>query len=353
MKTIIRIGVFLVVILFIWVYVLISGKETNPSQYVEPPSAKKELQDEETSLERPTIGLSTLIGKDTKEVVSLLGQPDRIDPSFYDYDWWVYQKNPTEYAQVGVEGDRVVTVFALGDDLNVAPFSIGQSLSEIYSEFQIYNDISFEYEGTSYQFELTDEDMNYRPLLKLGDGEVYAQLYLDKFSESLSSVRFLDQKTLVQHKPYEMMYRGPLYEAAERPSEEQKKAEDGASQQIFEMTNVLRIRNNVPMISWDEETSEVALSHSQEMVAEQFFAHDSPISGSLADRLETAEVFYEKAGENIAAEYVDAPATMEGWMNSRGHRETLLDESYTHLGVGVYQRYYTQNFIRKTWEDVQ
>ena len=37
-----------------------------------------------------------------------------------------------------------------------------------------------------------------RPIIKLGDK--YAQLYLDKFTGTLSSVRFLNDSTLLKHK---------------------------------------------------------------------------------------------------------------------------------------------------------
>lgn len=39
-------------------------------------------------------------------------------------------------------------------------------------------------------------------------------------------------------------------------------------------------------------------------------------------------------------------AVVEAWLNSRSHRQTLLNAELTHLGVGVYKRHYTQNFIR-------
>lgn len=40
---------------------------------------------------------------------------------------------------------------------------------------------------------------------------------------------------------------------------------------------------------------------------------------------------------------------MEGWLNSSAHRETLLNEQFTHIGVGVHKKHFTQNFIEK-WE---
>ena len=78
------------------------------------------------------------------------------------------------------------------------------------------------------------------------------------------------------------------------------------------------------------------------------FSHTSKKFGSLSDRLEAAKVAYKSAGENIAVNYTDGPAVAEGWLNSKGHRESLLNEEFTHLGVGVYQKYYTQNFINKS-----
>lgn len=42
-----------------------------------------------------------------------------------------------------------------------------------------------------------------------------------------------------------------------------------------------------------------------------------------------------------------AQPAVEGWLNSKGHRENLLDGSYTYMGAGTYRKYYTQNFIIK------
>jgi uncharacterized protein YkwD len=80
------------------------------------------------------------------------------------------------------------------------------------------------------------------------------------------------------------------------------------------------------------------------------FSHTSEKFGELSDRLDVGDVFYQLAGENIAANYIDGPAVVEGWLNSKGHRETLLNKEYTHLGVGVYHKYFTQNFIQK-WDE--
>ena len=45
-------------------------------------------------------------------------------------------------------------------------------------------------------------------------------------------------------------------------------------------------------------------------------------------------VTYRSAGENIAKGQRTPEAVMNGWMNSQGHRENILSESYTEIGVG-------------------
>ncbi|MBS7717070.1 CAP domain-containing protein, partial [Vibrio cholerae] len=109
-----------------------------------------------------------------------------------------------------------------------------------------------------------------------------------------------------------------------------------------DMTNVLRKRFKLNTVEWDQPTAEVALGHSKDMFDTENFSHTSEKYGDLEDRLKAGDVFYQVAGENIAAGYSDAPAVMEGWLNSKGHRECLLNEKFTHLGVGVFDKYYTQ-----------
>ncbi len=200
-------------------------------------------------------------------------------------------------------------------------------------------------ESGSYQFELNDDDINTRLLVSMGD--IYAQLYLDKFTGKLMSIRYLDPQTLINIHPYEMMYRGELSEEKEPTDVEWDRINHANEQEIFDITNVIRHQFNEDEVAWDEEIANVARAHSKEMFEENYFSHDSPTLGSLSDRLENKEITFKTAGENIASQYTDGPEAVNGWLNSEGHRKILLEESFTHLGVGVYKKYYTQNFIEK------
>jgi len=303
-------------------------------------------QSKKISSEKPKEGLAILIGKNLSELQKKLGTPTRIDESMYGYQWYIYNHDHKNYLQVGVENKRVVTIFALGQNLDVAPFEIGQPVEEIFNTQFIDTNINLEYRGNTYRFELNDTDLNLRPMVQLGD--IYVQLYFDKFTGNLSSVRFLNAETLIKQRPYELVYSGILIQSPVISEELQRTIEEDAEQEIFDITNVLRARHKLNELKWDENTAEAAFKHSKDMSENNDFSHTSKKFGDLSKRLKTAQVVYKAAGENIAANYTDGPAVVEGWLNSKGHRESLLNKDFSHLGVGVYQKYYTQNFIQKT-----
>lgn len=298
-----------------------------------------------STLAVPKNGVYTYMGMKTNELEEILGKPTRVDPSAYQYDWWIYHQTPSTYLQIGILNNKVVSVYVIGEEVDIHPFYIGQSISEIQSKYEIESTVSLENGHNFYRFELTEEDMLTRPLVVIGD--VYIQLYIDSYTKKLSSVRFIDEETLVKLRPYELVYRGELPQQQEISSDAWLAIEAGVSSQILDLTNIIRLRHQLQPVKWDSETAKVAYHHSQDMRMNEYFSHTSPTTGGLMDRLASGDILYQIAGENIAAKYVDGIAVVEGWLNSDGHRETLLNEDFTHLGVGVYERYYTQNFIKK------
>jgi uncharacterized protein YkwD len=353
LRTLFRILILSAVFLTIGFYSSINDKENNKVLIKEnnklemkqtlPKSSPK--NQEQSSSVRPREGLGLLIGQDVSVLEKELGNPQRIDVSMYDYEWYIYNLDYSRYIQVGVEQNRVVTIFAMGENLDVAPFEIGQPVEEIFNTQYIDTNLNIDLNGNSYRFELTDTDLNLRPLVKLGD--VYAQLYIDRFTGNLSSVRFLNTETLIKQRPYELVYSGNLITPVEPSESMWKTIEAGTEQEIFDLTNVFRKRNNLKPLKWDEATARVAYEHSKDMSENNDFSHTSKKFGSLNDRLKSAKVAFQTAGENIAVKYTDGPAVVEGWLNSKSHRDSILNKEFTNLGVGVYQKYYTQNFIQR------
>jgi uncharacterized protein YkwD len=293
-----------------------------------------------------TTGVISLIGKNEKEVKKQFGQPTRIDDSAYDYKWWIYNQNASTYLQIGMMNGRAVTAFICGERVNVTPFQVGQTLQKLFHTVPLSSSVEVSLRTGTYRFELSEQDMTFQPIVKVNG--VYVQLYIDHFTGKISSIRLMDGETLVKLRPYELVYRGILPSTKPLSLEEQKRVEMANARQIFEITNVIRQRYNVTPLYWHEKAAQVAYEHSEDMKENGYFSHESPTHGDLKDRLLSAGVKFQIAGENIAAQYTDGIAAVEGWLNSKSHRETLLSQQFTYLGVGVTDKYYTQDFL-KPW----
>lgn len=64
------------------------------------------------------------------------------------------------------------------------------------------------------------------------------------------------------------------------------------------------------------------------------FSHYRPDGSTCFTVLKSAGVSYGFVAENIAAGRSDPVATVQQWMDSAGHRENILSDSFTHIGVG-------------------
>lgn len=86
----------------------------------------------------------------------------------------------------------------------------------------------------------------------------------------------------------------------------------------------------------------VALAHSADMRAREYFGHVGPGGPTLTVRLRRAGYWPASAGENIAAgtfELATPRAAVAGWMDGRVHRENILSPRWRDVGVGVVAEY--------------
>ncbi|MEI3608260.1 CAP domain-containing protein [Pseudogracilibacillus sp. SO10305] len=290
--------------------------------------------------------LSELIGLNANEIIETFGEPKRIDPTPYGYDWYVYTNETTSHVQVGMKNDQVNTVYVMGDSINIEPLQFGQSFDEADEIVSFEHAVTYKNGFSSYTFKVKEEELKTTPLIQLSN-DIFIQCYFDAVKDSLTAIRLIDGETLLQQRMYELEYRGPLPEELEENDKSWPKMETAMEQQINEMTNVLRYSFDLPLLSPHEEVSDVARAHSKDMYEQNYFAHERPNGDGLKERLDEGNIYFVAAGENIAAQHADSIAAMFGWLNSEGHREALLNDQYTHLGVGVYRYYYTQNFITR------
>ncbi|WP_058307000.1 CAP domain-containing protein [Gracilibacillus massiliensis] len=281
------------------------------------------------------------INQDVTTIQSEIGNPDRKDPSMYNYDWWIYN-NENYYLQIAVKNNKIISLYSNSPKLDFRPLIIGQDIESLEDTYTFHEEIEVDH----LKFKLSEQDLKQRPIVRLSE-KIFAQLYIDQFTNKLVGIRVLNKEALEILKPYELFYWGELKEVETPKDNKRNEIEESIEKQIFEITNELRSVYELDSLTWDDQAAEAAKNHSIDMVKKNYFSHYSQNGDGLKERLLAVDAYYLVAGENIAAHYIDGPAVIHGWLNSEGHREALLKEDYTHLGVGVYQSYYTQNFLGK------
>ncbi|WP_345242769.1 CAP domain-containing protein [Pontibacillus salipaludis] len=135
----------------------------------------------------------------------------------------------------------------------------------------------------------------------------------------------------------------------EQPKEQQTNELSQFEQKVVELTNEERAAQGLEPLKIDKELSNVAEKKSQDMAQNGYFSHDSPTYGSPFDMMKQFGIEYRTAGENIAKGQQTPQEVVDGWMNSEGHRANILNENFTHIGVGFVENgnVWTQQFIGK------
>lgn len=99
--------------------------------------------------------------------------------------------------------------------------------------------------------------------------------------------------------------------------------------------NATREENNVPPLSVNWEAARLARYRSEEMVALNFFGHESRLYGEPDEMLIRYGIPSTVVGVNIAKGQDCAKEVVKAWMALPAHRENLLREDFTVAGVGL------------------
>jgi uncharacterized protein YkwD len=124
----------------------------------------------------------------------------------------------------------------------------------------------------------------------------------------------------------------------------------------FEQTNLVRVQNGLPALTWDADVCRMARDHSESMSRDGFFSHTTPDGKRLRDRARLVGILgFSVLGENIAYNqgYEDPGAfAVERWMQSAKHRANILSPEFRAMAIGSYVAadgsiYLTQTFITR------
>ncbi len=259
------------------------------------------------------------IGDSEQTVLDVLGEPKRIDQSRKSYQWYIYS-DEQKALQIGIQDNEVVAVFTNADMMEHTDglsihHSTNEDVFELYGEKEM--DSSFGTTDTPYMV----HNNSVKFYFDRHNNHILSGVYIFKNSGITS-----DNITSAMLSDWE--------------------------KEIFEQTNSFRYKYNKNPVKHHETAATTAREHSTDMLNRDYFDHVNPDGLDPFDRMSNNGINYTTAGENIAfisGGVFESFDLYYLWVNSLGHRQTMLNENFTHLGVGLDGKdrafYGTQNFV--------
>ena len=106
-------------------------------------------------------------------------------------------------------------------------------------------------------------------------------------------------------------------------------------QEIISLTNQKRQANGAGPLNLDQELSAAAAAKAADMFARNYWAHVSPVGTQPWFFITQSGYSYRYAGENLARDFSDPQSVVNAWMDSSTHRENLLNNRYSDIGIAV------------------
>ncbi len=100
------------------------------------------------------------------------------------------------------------------------------------------------------------------------------------------------------------------------------------------LLNNVRIDTGVGAVRYDARLDAAAQGHADDMIARNYFKHESPDGDDVEDRILAQGYKAEAYGENIAANQRTAQEALEGWQGSPSHNKMMTSDSFEDFGFG-------------------
>ncbi len=103
---------------------------------------------------------------------------------------------------------------------------------------------------------------------------------------------------------------------------------------LITLINQERLGRGLTALSPQGQLATAARDHSADMACNSFFSHTGSDGPLPWDRVSALGYSYAAIAENIFAGSSNAQIAFDAWMNSPGHRENMLNPTYTEIGIG-------------------
>ncbi|MEA1936549.1 MAG: CAP domain-containing protein [Patescibacteria group bacterium] len=104
---------------------------------------------------------------------------------------------------------------------------------------------------------------------------------------------------------------------------------------ILSLTNKARKEKGLPALVVNQKLVSAAEAKAGDMFRYQYFEHNSPSGATPWSWIKAAGYDYHYAGENLAIDFVTAERAHKALMASDSHRENILNQKYTEIGISV------------------
>ncbi len=105
--------------------------------------------------------------------------------------------------------------------------------------------------------------------------------------------------------------------------------------EIIRLVNEERNKEGLSELWENQKLNQAAFLKAQDMIGNNYFAHNSPSGVSPWDWFDQVGYQYKYAGENLAMNFSSALSVFKAWMKSDSHRENILSPRYNQIGVAV------------------
>jgi hypothetical protein len=110
---------------------------------------------------------------------------------------------------------------------------------------------------------------------------------------------------------------------------------DITSDKVLSAVNAQRSQAGVKPLTNNQKLASAALSKANDMIAGQYWAHNTPSGKQPWEFIKQAGYRYEVAGENLARNFSGTDGMVNAWLASATHRANLLSGKYTETGIAV------------------
>jgi uncharacterized protein YkwD len=104
---------------------------------------------------------------------------------------------------------------------------------------------------------------------------------------------------------------------------------------VVDEMNVRRAKAGLAPLREDSRLSQAADDRMRDMEEQGYWNHSDPQGRSPFQWLRPRGYDFSYAGENLASGFETAEIMVDGWMESKGHRENILSPFYSECGVSI------------------